>query len=94
MSAPGVEKLTELTRLLDEATTHAFERGGGGKICEGAVSLSYGDYEERQSDGLRLQGVSVYSYLLGPSRNHEFLSLDAALDAVREWHRVEMEAES
>lgn len=87
------EKLAEIARLLDEATTHAFENGGGGKICEGAISLHFGDYEDRQVDGLKLQGVAVYSYMLGSSRNNEFGSLDDALGEVRLWHRQEMEGD-
>jgi len=30
--------------------------------------------------------VSVYSYVLGPYRNHDFDSIAEALETVREWH--------
>jgi hypothetical protein len=33
---------------------------------------------------------SIYSYVLGPNRNHDFDSLDEALVAVKEWHAEEM----
>ena len=85
------EELDELARLLDEATAHAFERGGVGKSAEGRIALNLGDYEDRQLEPLKIRSVHVYSYMLGPSRDHEFDTVTDALAEVRLWHKNEME---
>jgi len=39
---------------------------------------------------LKILGVEIYSYVLGPNRSHDFDSVDDALDTVRKWHADEM----
>lgn len=85
--------LTELQRLLDEAYEHYFKYGDGHcKSQEGYVELAFNNYFERNPDnrGLQVTQVTVYSYVFGPLRSHEFPSTRAALETVREWHREAM----
>ena len=65
------------------------ERDGHHKMSEGAidVNLGYGnwfdegDYENREPH----VSCSVYSYLFGPSRLHEFASMEEAWEKVSKW---------
>lgn len=87
-----VEKLNELIRLHDEAYDHAMLRDGCHKSSEGHVGIDLTDVFQRK-DGvapLTVRSVNVYSYVLGPSRQHYFDSLDEALRTVRGWHAQEM----
>jgi hypothetical protein len=87
--------LAELQRLMDEAYAHYFANGDGHcKSSEGYVGLHFNNYFDR-SDGqpFEIASVEVYSYVLGPSRSYDFPSTSAALKAVREWHRREMETD-
>lgn len=87
--ADTLEKLGELMRLLGEAYEHYFEHSDGYcKSSEGAISLSIPPYYWSESGEL---GVSVYSYVFGPQREHWFDSMDEALLIVREWHAREMD---
>jgi len=91
MNTDDLAKLEEIHRLLDEAYRYYFEHGDGHcKSSEGHVSVEFGNYWERQDKGLHVTGVSVYSYVLGPNRTHDFDSLDQALEVVRSWHRQEV----
>jgi len=82
-------RLVEIQRLLTEAYDHYFQHSDGYcKSSEGAVSLHYPNYFD-QRDGVTEPQVSIYSYVLGPSRNHDFPNLDAALRTVRQWHRAQ-----
>ena len=84
-------KLRELVNLLDEAYRNYFAKSDGHcKSAEGAVRVHLGDYFTRSDGDFRI-GVSVYSYVLGPHRDHHFDSIDEALDTVRRWHKAEME---
>lgn len=96
------DKLLEIHRLLDEAYQHYFENSDGYcKSSEGhlSVAFDYGNYWDRRSrveeDKTPLPepaiSVAIYSYVLGPSRLHEFDSVDDALEAVKQWHESEME---
>lgn len=78
------EKVAEVIRLHDEA----FERyqkcpGAMWKSSEGAVSIHFGNVWDRENR----PSVEVYSYALGPNRNHYFKDADEALTEVRGWHR-------
>jgi hypothetical protein len=88
------EKVAELLHLLDEAFDHFRDSGiGHWKSSEGFVSVSFGTTFDREVDGrpaVAVRGVDVYSYALGPSRDHHFDSLDEALAEVRKWHADEM----
>lgn len=78
--------LNEIARLLDEAYTHYFATSDGYcKSSEGYVSVSFGNFFDRRQ-GIRKRHVEVYSYVLGPSRMHDFDSIEEALETVREWH--------
>ena len=83
-------KLTEIQRLIAEAYEHYFANSDGHcKSAEGAVSIHLPAFFWGEETTAR-PGVSVYSYVLGPSRNHDFADVDQALAAVREWHKWEM----
>ncbi|MFD8595395.1 hypothetical protein ACFV1L_10375 [Kitasatospora sp. NPDC059646] len=83
--------LAELRRLLDEAYEHYFSYEGHCKSSEGLISLHFNTVHDRLAgDPFRLAGIGVYSYALGPHRQHDFSSMAEALDAVRGWHAVEM----
>lgn len=91
------EDLQEIHRLLDEAYRHYFEFGDGHcKSSEGYLSVSFGNYWQRQDrvekglPPLAIDGVEVYSYVLGPSRSHSFNTVAEALNTVRKWHHAEM----
>ncbi|ONK10356.1 hypothetical protein [Streptomyces sp. MP131-18] len=87
-----LEALRELQRLLDEAYEHYFANSDGYcKSSEGYIGLDLNNYfERRDGEPLRIKGVEVYSYVLGPSRRHTFPTIAAALDTVRRWHAEEM----
>jgi hypothetical protein len=86
----------EIGRLLDEAYEHYFRLSDGHcKSSDGYVALHFNNYFERQDDGgqLKVKTVEIYSYVLGPGRDHRFSSLAEALAAVREWHAEELARE-
>lgn len=86
-------KIEELMRLHDEACKAAMALDGHCKSSEGHVEIGLTNYFDRR-DGtapLTIKGVSVYAYVVGPSRSHYFDSLDEALTAVRKWHSVTMD---
>lgn len=85
-----VADLEEIIRLLKEAYDHYFEHSDGYcKSSEGNVAVDFGNYFERRG-GQRERAVTVYSYVLGPSRSHYFDSTREALKSVRMWHKEEM----
>lgn len=84
--------LEEVRRLLDEAYEHYFEHSGGHcKSAEGHITLEFNNYFNRR-DGMpfELRYVGIYSYVLGPSRQHYFDTTALALQAVQKWHGEEM----
>jgi hypothetical protein len=83
-------KLQEIWRLLAEAYEHYFSYESHCKSDEGAVSVNYPTFFEMR-DGKTEPTVSIYSYCLGPNRNHYFSNIDEALTEVRKWHKKEME---
>jgi hypothetical protein len=87
------EKLSEISRLLDEAYKHYFEYEGHCKSSEGHITLEYGNYWDRKENSLEvpIKSVSIYSYVFcEQGRSQDFDSLDEALETVREWHANEM----
>lgn len=87
----------EILRLHDEAFKDYLTRHNyGHKSSEGAVTLEFGNFWDR--DGYDNPGapgkvsVSIYSYVLGPNRNHYFDSIAEALAEVRKWHRAQMDS--
>lgn len=90
LTAEELAGLNEIAALLDEAYRHYFATTDGYcKSAEGAFSVSFGTYFDRNADR-RERGVEVYSYALGPSRTHYFDSISEALVTVRDWHAEEM----
>lgn len=82
--------VAEIRRLLQEAYDHYFANSDGYcKSAEGSISLHLGNYWEN-ADGRAEVGVTVYSYVLGPERIHDFRTTAEALAAVRVWHQEEM----
>lgn len=88
----AMRDVTEIQRLLDEAYDHYFEHSDGHcKSSEGYVGLQFNNYHDRRAgDPLKIVGVEIYSYVLGPHRSHEFTSTEQALATVREWHAKQM----
>ena len=87
--------LEELMRLHDEAFEHWMKIDPCHKSSEGAVTLQLTNTFERQ-DGeppLRIKGVEVFAYVVGPNRHHYFDSLEEALRAVTKWHRETMKVD-
>lgn len=90
MTDDFITKLEEIWRLLEEAYDHYFSHDSYCKSGEGTVELSYPNYFEMK-DGKREPEVTIWSYVLGPSRSHDFKNIDDALAEVRCWHKQEME---
>ena len=89
------KNLAEIDRLLHEAYQHYFDGSDGHcKSSEGHISVSFGNYWDRfdkeGDERLTISEVTIYSYVLGPSRSHDFDTTAAALEAVKEWHKEEM----
>lgn len=86
-----VNQLNEILSLLEEAYTHYFEVGDGHcKSADGEVRVSFGNYWDRRH-GERSREIEIYSSVLGPRRRHCFPSIPEALEAVRQWHRDELD---
>lgn len=93
MSLDDISKLGELMRLHDEAFDAAMEFDGHCKPSDGTVSVQFTNHTDRRGgmDGLTITSVEVYAYVVGPSRQHYFDSIDEALTAVQGWHAETME---
>jgi len=88
------EKLLKIRHLLKEAYDHYFEHSDGHcKSSEGYIGLDFGDYWSDKNCELKITGVQIYSYVLGPSRLHYFKDLDTALETVVQWHKEQMKTE-
>jgi hypothetical protein len=88
-----IEKLQEISRLLDEAYQHYFSYESHCKSSEGWISLEYGNYWDRSENPseVPIMNVCIYSYVFcEEGRSQDFKSLDEALETVREWHAKEM----
>jgi hypothetical protein len=88
-----IEKLQEISRLLDEAYQHYFSYEGHCKSSEGWISVEYGNYWDRSENPseVPIRNVCIYSYVFcEEGRSQDFKSLDEALETVREWHAKEM----
>lgn len=84
--------IRELHRLLDEAYAHYFEHSDGHcKSSEGYIRVDFNNYfDRRDGQPLKIEGVGVYSYALGPDRMHDFDSPAEALTAVRKWRAQQL----
>lgn len=91
MKQSDVDKIIKIRKLLKEAYDHYFKYSDGHcKTGEGHISLEFGDYWSDKECECKITGVSIYSYVLGPSRSHYFKDLDEALGTVVQWHGEEM----
>jgi hypothetical protein len=94
LTAQELSDLAEILRLHDVALKHYFQNGGMGKSSEGAVEVIFGTFHDRDGwdnpGAPGIVGVSVYSYALGPNRNHYFETIAEGLEAVRGWYATEM----
>lgn len=91
LTAEELDKLHEIHRLLEEANSHSLEQDGYCKSSEGHIEVGLGNHWDRLDPADRKPPtVSIYSYLLGPHRQHHFDSIDQALEVVQQWHRREM----
>jgi len=89
-----IEKLKEISRLLDEAYEHYFKYEGHCKSSEGYISIDYGNlWQRKETPGeMPIKNVHIYSYVFcaNGERSQDFESLDEALETVRGWHAEEM----
>jgi hypothetical protein len=91
MNKKDFDKLLKIRTLLKEAYDYYFQHSDGHcKSSEGHISLDFGNYWEDKECELKITGIQIYSYVLGPDRLHYFKSLDNALDTVVQWHREQM----
>jgi hypothetical protein len=82
------EKMREIRRLLTEAYAHYFEHSDGHcKSSEGAITVYYPPFFWREGGE---PSIGIYSYVLGPDRDHYFKDANEALAAVIGWHAAEM----
>lgn len=85
--------IEEMARLLDEGLKHYLTYESHCKSSEGYIEISFGfgnSWERFEGPVRPTITVSVYSYALGPHRNHDFDSIEEALEEVRKWHAAEM----
>lgn len=97
MTLKQFEQLREIRRLLKSAYDDYFKRGDGYcKSSEGYVEVKYPNYFDARDlpDDGAARGISIYSYVLGPSRMHDFNSFEEALSAVTEWHDEQLASET
>lgn len=87
-----LREVEEIRRLLAEAYTHWWENCDDhhSKTSEGAVTIDLPPWFWNDGHENERPGVSVYSYVLGPSRSHYFDDSTEALSEVRRWHEREM----
>jgi hypothetical protein len=91
MNESDFNKLKKIRQLLKEAYDYYFDNSDGHcKSSEGHISVDFGNYWEDKNCELKITGVNIYSYVLGPSRSHYFKDLDKALESVVQWHREQM----
>lgn len=90
LSVEDIAKLEEIRYLHDTALARSLKRDGHSKSSEGSLTIELGTYWARADGDNPKPGVSLYSYVLGPSRMHHFGTIDRALETVRGWYATEM----
>lgn len=102
ISDETLNKISEITRLHDEAFWHLHQFDGHAKSSDGSVQIhiEFGNVWERQDGPVQPRvSVAMYSYVVAsdtplyPSfgeRNHYFETVDQALQVVQEWHAKAM----
>jgi hypothetical protein len=102
ISDETLNKISEITRLHDEAFWHLHQFDGHAKSSDGSVQIhiEFGNVWERQDGPVQPRvSVAMYSYVVAsdtplyPSfgeRNHYFETVDQALQVMKEWHKAAM----
>ncbi len=102
ISDETLDKISEITRLHDEAFWHLHQFDGHAKSSDGSVQIhiEFGNVWERQDGPVQPRvSVAMYSYVVAsdtplyPSfgeRNHYFETVDQALQVMIEWHKEAM----
>jgi hypothetical protein len=102
ISDKTLNKISEITRLHDEAFWHLHQFDGHAKSSDGSVQIhiEFGNVWERQDGPVQPRvSVAMYSYVVAsdtplyPSfgeRNHYFETVDQALQVMKEWHKAAM----
>lgn len=102
ISDETLDKISEITRLHDEAFWHLHQFDGHAKSSDGSVQIhiEFGNVWERQDGPVQPRvSVAMYSYVVAsdtplyPSfgeRNHYFETVDQALQVMKEWHKEAM----
>ena len=93
MTAKQLSQFVEIRRLLKEAYDDYFRRSEDGhcKSAEASIEVYYPNYWEAEEYAPNEAcGIGIYSYVLGPSRTHDFPTFELALEAVKDWHRMQM----
>ena len=91
LSPLEVAGLEEIRRLLDLAYEHYFATSDGYcKPSEGHIGIGFTNYFDSRAGTKGIQDVTLYSYVFGTGRSHEFGSVEAALEAVRDWYSDEL----
>lgn len=87
-----IEVLQETTRLLDEAYANYFLKSldGSAKGSDGSVKISFGTYFDRKNFGLKVNRVTIFSYVFCKERSIDFATPREALEEVKKWHKKEM----
>jgi hypothetical protein len=91
-----LKKISEITRLHDEAFWHLHQFDGHAKSSDGHLELrfNFGTVWDRENGATspRIE-VDLYSYVVATEgdRRHEFTSLDEALAIVKNWHKKALE---
>lgn len=86
----------EIRVMLNEMHIKWRKEGDGHcKSCEGQIELylhfpNWFESDDYINDMPDFVSCTVYSYLFGPSRLHEFESLEEAYHEVKQWYKDEM----
>lgn len=95
MTPDQLEILGEIRRFLKEAYDDYFKRGDGHcKSSEGYIEVRYPTYFDAKDypDGAA-KSLGIFSYVLGPSRMHDFKNFEDALATVKQWHDDQLASE-
>lgn len=85
------QRIARMQERLRSATYHEIRKDGGHKSSEGAISIAFCLPPVVSDERSPYWTVEVYSYVLGPNRNHTFIgnsaleALSKAEDAVAKW---------
>lgn len=103
LSSTDLQKLNLINQTLNEAYAHRLnQRANFNKSAEARIQLSFKPLPQSMPNSIaggkidlsnhlpELDVIGIYSYDLGPYREHFFNSLDDALTTVQFWHDREL----